>query len=57
MKGNCPDCRRGYESDVVNGKIKCRKCYQYICIENGHPICCIPKEIFENTPLRKNTKY
>lgn len=44
---NCPDCNSKNDTSVTNGKHKCKKCLQYIIIENNTPICCIPKVIFE----------
>lgn len=47
MKKHCPDCRRGFDSDIIDGKIKCRKCYQYIVLKDSEPVKCVPKELVE----------
>lgn len=47
MTVKCPDCRRSNSISKENGKIKCKKCLQYIVIQDCKAICCIPKAIFE----------
>lgn len=41
----CPDCKRNNNTEVTNGKHKCKKCLQYIVIKDSKPLYCIPKEL------------
>lgn len=41
----CPDCNRTNKTDITEGKVKCRKCLQFIIINNGKPIKCVPKDL------------
>ena len=43
----CPECHRKNHTEVENGRVKCRKCLQYIIIEESKAVCCVPNVIFD----------
>lgn len=40
----CPDCGRN-NTQITNGKVKCKKCLQYIIVRDGKGIKCIPSSL------------
>lgn len=45
-KITCPDCKRKTKSDIENGYVQCRGCWQMLLIEDKKVIKAIPKELF-----------
>lgn len=41
----CPDCKRKNETKIVTGKHQCKKCLQFIIINNTVVTNCLPKEL------------